>query len=356
MSRSRDPAGARLWDRVDLSFMQKALLIGALLALALLVVRLADVLLMAFGAVLVAVLLHAIAAPLMLRTRLGRGAALMVAVLVLSASLLLTLWLFGHEAAVQLAALGKLVPVAWAELQERLAGSPLGGYALSQLQRLGHTDGLVASLGAQLVRQATNGLAAGVIVFFAGLYLALNPKTYIGGLLRLVPIPARPRASEILVSCGLALDRWLLGQLVSMLLVGGSTGVGLWLAGVPSPLALGVLAGLGQFVPVVGPAAAMIPGLLIALAQGPETFAWAAFVYVAAMQAEANILTPLVLRQMVELPMAITLFAVRHGRPLRASGRALRHSIGCGCLRPRKDDLCGGGARRYICRQDCRSC
>ncbi|WP_374470031.1 AI-2E family transporter [Phenylobacterium sp.] len=313
LSRAAEAAGearARLWERSDLSFLQKALIAAALLGIAALVVRLADVLLLAFGSVLVAVLLHAMSAPLMRRTRLGRRSALTLAVLVLTAALALTLWLFGHEASVQLAALAQLVPVAWAGLEQRLTGSPLGGYVLDNLERLAHADGLLISVGPQLVRQLTGAAAAGVIVFFAGLYLAFHPKTYIGGLLRLVPVAARPRAAEIVSSCGLALDRWLVGQLVSMVLVGVTTGVGLWLAGVPSPLALGVLAGLGQFIPVVGPAAAMAPGLLIALAQAPETFVWAAVVYVAAMQAEANVITPLLLRQMVELPMAVTLFAV----------------------------------------------
>jgi predicted PurR-regulated permease PerM len=306
----RLPGAARLWERSDLSFLQKALIAAALAALAVLVIRLADVLLMAFGSVLVAVLLHAMAGPLMRRTGLAQKASLTVAVLVLTGAIALTLWMFGHEVSIQLAALAQLVPVAWAELESRLAGSPLGGYLLGNLQRLGRADGLLMSLGPQLVRDAAGGVAAAVIVFFAGLYLAFHPATYMGGLLRLVPIPARPRAGEVLAACGGALDRWLVGQLISMVLVGVTTGLGLWAAGVPSPLALGVVAGLGQFVPVIGPVASMIPGLVIALAQSPETFAWATVIYVAAMQVEANVITPLVLRQMVELPMAVTLFAV----------------------------------------------
>ena len=303
-------AGARLWERSDLSFLQKALLTGALVGLGLLLVKLADVLLLAFGAVLVAVLLHAMAQPLVRRTRLGRTGALTTAVFVLTACVGVTLWMFGREASIQIAALGELVPHAWQELQLRLSGSPLGAYILENLRRLGRADGLLMALGPGLVRDAAAGLAAVIIVFFAGLYLAFHPKTYLGGLLRLVPLDARPRTAVIVASCGEALNRWLLGQLASMVLVGVTTGVGLWLAGVPSPLALGVLAGLGQFIPVVGPAGAMIPGLLVALAQSPETLLWAGVVYVAAMQLEANVITPLLLRQMVELPMAVTLFAV----------------------------------------------
>jgi predicted PurR-regulated permease PerM len=89
-----------------------------------------------------------------------------------------------------------------------------------------------------------------------------------------------------------------------------SVGIGLWFVGVPSPFALGVLAGLGQFVPVVGPMVATVPGLVVAAGQDVETLLWAGVVYLAAAQFEANVFTPLILRQMVELPMAVTLFAV----------------------------------------------
>ena len=95
-----------------------------------------------------------------------------------------------------------------------------------------------------------------------------------------------------------------------MLFIGVTVALGLWLAGVPSPVALGALAGLGQLVPVIGPMISSVPGLIIAAAAGPSTFLWSCAIYFGAMQIEANLITPLMLRQMVEAPMAVTLFAV----------------------------------------------
>ncbi|MFN3583408.1 AI-2E family transporter [Phenylobacterium sp.] len=297
-------------ERGDRGFTANILRVAAFAALAVLVWRLADVLLMAFGAVLSAVLLHALADPLVRHARMPRPWALLTAVLGLSGLSAATIWLFGRETAVQLAALSELIPAAWRALQAGLQNSPLGAYVLDDLKRLQHAGGLVVQLGPRLIQSSASAGAATVIVLFAGLYLAFHPGTYLGGLLKLVPIRGRSRAREVLSACGTALNRWLVGQLVSMLLVGVTTGVGLWVAGVPSPLALGVFAGLGQFVPVVGPMVSMIPGLVVAAGVGWETLAWATVVYVAAMQFEANVITPLVLRQMVELPMAVTLFAV----------------------------------------------
>jgi len=220
------------------------------------------------------------------------------------------LWLFGQQIALQAATLGELIPKAWSALQAPLSTSPLGAYVLDDLQRLRHPGGLVVQTASWLVRGSLSAAAATVIVLFCGLYVAFHPGAYLRGVLHLIPPRGRDRASEVLAACGDALNRWLLGALCSMLLVGGSVGLGLWWAGVPSPLALGVLAGLAQFVPVIGPWAAAVPGLIVAAAQGPQTLAWAGVIYLGSSQAEANVVTPLLLRQMVELPMGLTLFAV----------------------------------------------
>jgi len=292
------------------AFMPRLLTVVAVVVLGLLVWRLADVLLMAFGAALVAALLHALANPLMRRARLGRPLALSLAALALAGAMVATLWLFGQQITIQLAALGDLLPKAWSALQERLSQSVVGAYLLDDLRRMPWPDGLLMNLAPRIIGGAAGAGAATVIVLFAGLYLAFHPRTYVGGLLRLVPVGGRARAAEIFEACTKALHSWLVGQLISMALVGVTTGFGLWLVGVPSPVGLGLLAGVAQFVPVVGPMAATVPGLIIAAGAGWDTFAWAAAVYVGAMQLEANLVTPLLLRQMVELPMAVTLFAV----------------------------------------------
>ena len=79
---------------------------------------------------------------------------------------------------------------------------------------------------------------------------------------------------------------------------------------VPAALALALLAGLAQFVPLIGPIVAAIPALLIALAEGWQIALWTLLLYVAIQQVESNLITPLVQRQAVALPPAITLFAV----------------------------------------------
>jgi predicted PurR-regulated permease PerM len=63
-------------------------------------------------------------------------------------------------------------------------------------------------------------------------------------------------------------------------------------------------------VPIVGPVVSATPALLIALTDSWETALWTLLLYVGIQQVESNLIMPLVQRRVVELPPAVTLFAV----------------------------------------------
>jgi predicted PurR-regulated permease PerM len=157
------------------------------------------------------------------------------------------------------------------------------------------------------VGAALSGL---LLALVAGIYIAAQPRRYLDGLVILFPVRHRPSAREALRVAGVALHKWLVGQLVAMTLVGLLAGVGLWLLDVPSPLALALIAGLLEFVPVAGPFASAVPAILLALAIGWEKAALVAILYLGIQQIEGNLITPLVQQQSVDLPPALTLFAM----------------------------------------------
>jgi predicted PurR-regulated permease PerM len=78
----------------------------------------------------------------------------------------------------------------------------------------------------------------------------------------------------------------------------------------PSPLALGVIAGLAEFVPYVGPIVAAIPAILVATTQGPSAVLWTAIAYLMIHQIEGNLVAPLIQRQLIFIPPAVMLFAI----------------------------------------------
>ncbi len=91
---------------------------------------------------------------------------------------------------------------------------------------------------------------------------------------------------------GQALRLWLRAQLMAMILVGTATGVGMWAIGVPSPLALGLIAGLTEFVPIIGPIVGAAPALLLASTQSYDLVLWALGIAIVVQQLENNVIMP----------------------------------------------------------------
>jgi len=286
-----------------------AALVGVFYAVQL-VVNLASLWLLAFGSVVVAVILRSIADPLVRHAKLKDGLATLVAVLIVVAIIGLIGFMFGSTLAAQAEGLAARLPVAWADLTTRLEASPIGGQVKditgAAIGQAGHALVLLQKFAFGVL----SGVTTLVLVVVAGIFLAIHPSQGREGLLALFPKDARPRLREVLNTCGKALKGWLRAQMISMILVGTLVGVGLWIIGVPSPLALGVLTGLAQFIPVVGPIISAVPGLLVASTGGPQTVLLTLALYVGVSQLEANLITPLVQRNVAALPVVLGIFSV----------------------------------------------
>ena len=149
-----------------------------------------------------------------------------------------------------------------------------------------------------------------VLLVTVAIFLALDAPMYRGGALRLVPLSYRARAGQIADELARALARWMGGQALDMVLVALVTGLGLWLLGVPLALVLGLIAGLTNIIPVVGPFLSGIPAVLFALTQGFDLAVYVALLFVVVQQVEGNLLMPLIQRYAADLPPALTVLAI----------------------------------------------
>ena len=114
---------------------------------------------------------------------------------------------------------------------------------------------------------------------------------------------------EMLELLGITLRRWLIGQSITMTVVGTLTAIGLGLLGVTAPVALGLISGMFAFVPYVGPILASVSAILMAAMQGPVLVVYVVALYASIHFLESNIINPLVQAEAVELPPVLTLFA-----------------------------------------------
>jgi predicted PurR-regulated permease PerM len=291
----------------DETFVRRVFILLGIAALVAAVWVLSDIVLLAFGAVLVAVILHTIADPVK-RLGVGHGLAVLLAGAVIVVVLASAAIWFGPALVGELQGLTRTLP----EAARRLIGdAPLR--SLTELMKESATVSALGGLAARLISWTTTAagaLASLLLVVFGGAYLALDPWMYRDGLVRLMPPPIRAEMDATLADTGKALRHWLAGQALAMLLVGSLTGVGLWLVGVPSAMALGFIAGLAEFVPILGPVLAAVPAILVASTQGGQVALLALLVIVVIQQLESNVITPLIAENTVSIAPAVALFAV----------------------------------------------
>lgn len=286
----------------------RAVYVAAGIALgAFLVWHLADLLLLVFGAALLATLIRVIADFLRTHTGLSDRLAYFAALLILLAVAGGGFWLLGSQVVAQVNMLVEKLPDAIARFDEWLRGQ---GWIASLVEELrGKSAGLAARLGS-IALTGADVVVGALLVFFGALYFAAEPGLYRRGVVSLFPTAAQPRAQKALELGGFALRRWLLAQLMDMVVVGVLTGVGLWLAGVPSPLALGFISGLASFVPFVGPFFAGLLAVLVGFGQSPELALWALGIYLGVQQIENHLIVPFIQRWMISMPPALVLFAI----------------------------------------------
>jgi predicted PurR-regulated permease PerM len=149
-----------------------------------------------------------------------------------------------------------------------------------------------------------------IIVLFIAMYVGATPGLYRQGLMHLIPHRNQEHAGELLTTLRETLRQWLIARLLAMIAIGAITGVGLALLGVKGAAALGLLAGLLEFIPFFGPFASAVPAIAIALVDSPTKALWVAMLYLVVQQLEGNIITPLLLEKRLDIPPVLTVVAV----------------------------------------------
>ena len=157
---------------------------------------------------------------------------------------------------------------------------------------------------------STMQVVAGLlIIIFLSIYIAVDPDMYHRGLMMLFPRPQRRRAGEVLSAIAAVLKKWLVTQLVAMLTIGAVTTVLLLALRVKAAFALGLLAGLFEFIPTVGPIVSALPAVAMAFLDSPEKALWVAIAYVGIQFFENHLLIPLLMKGGIDLPPALTVFS-----------------------------------------------
>jgi hypothetical protein len=285
--------------------------IVALVVLGLLAWELRWVLLVLFGAIVLAVALDV---PISLLRRflpLNRGVSLAI---VLVSVVLLGGWLSQlllPELVDQVQELSNLIPIVYKRLVV-LAGQMPGLPDLeNQLLQPANLERL-QPVGSQIL-----GLAGGaasstiqlVLMALLAILLALDPRNHQKILIAITPELFRHKTREVLGDCRQALGGWLAGMTLSAVSVFLLTWAGLAALKVPLALLSGLLCGVLTFVPTIGPSAATLLPLALALLVSPATVFQVLVLRLILQNVEAFLITPLLLSRTVNLLPTISLMA-----------------------------------------------
>jgi predicted PurR-regulated permease PerM len=308
---------ARAAGPLSLEFVAKAtLVVIGLWALANLLWLARDVLFITFFALLIASFLSIFVEPLHERgiSRAVAAPLLMVVITAVMVGFFMLAWPTLRE---QFSVIQQQLPPAvdgvqdWFEEQVSAISGTLGesGAAVEEQLRTRVTSEMGGLIGGAmpLLNTAVGAITGFFLVLFAGLFIAISPRTYMRGLIVLLPRSSRRRAGEVLPKAGVAMVQWMKGTALAMLFVGIVATAGLWIIGVPAALALGIIAGLLEFIPYMGPALSFIPAIVVAFAISPKMALWVILLYAVVQSLESSVVTPLLMKQMVKLPPALTL-------------------------------------------------
>ena len=146
-----------------------------------------------------------------------------------------------------------------------------------------------------------------LLVLFIAAYIGVDPALYHGGMLELFPPRQRPRVALTLASLSTTLRRWLVTQLIAMLVIGAVTTVFLFAIHVKAALPLGILAGILKFIPIIGSIFAAIPAIAMAFIDSPHKALIVGIGYLVIQFMENHLLVPILMKRGVNIPPALTL-------------------------------------------------
>lgn len=283
-------------------------LVAAVLVLAFLWFT-ARVLLLGFAAIVLGVCLRGLAEWVAEKTRLSRGHALTLVLLALLAAAVAGTWFMGSAVAAQSAELSETLPGAIVQLRQRIVGQPWGERLLALVSGADGSGQRFARYAQGMLGGGLGGMLDALVVVVLGIFLAASPRLYVEGMLALLPARRRERIGQVLHELAHVHRRWMAGRLSVMTINGILSWLGLWALGVPLPFLLGMLTGLLNFIPNLGPFLAAVPPLLLALSISPTKALYVAILYAVIQNLEGFVLTPLVQHRSVSLPPALILFS-----------------------------------------------
>jgi predicted PurR-regulated permease PerM len=223
----------------------------------------------------------------------------------------------------QAQALSRRLPDLFARVQQFLVDRGLIDHELTMTEALQKAPSGVLSSGGDAVATvigAVIGLVGGVFglltILILTFYMLVESDTIFRRFVRLFPVEQRLRVATVSSDISMKVSAWLGGQLLLGAIIGVTATVGLWLIGVPYYFVLGLIAGIGELIPMVGPLLSAIPAIVVALTVSPGLALATAVFFLAQQQFENHLLVPKLMERQVGVSAVTVIIALLIGGSL----------------------------------------
>lgn len=280
----------------------------------------------------VAIIIGEAARPIVLqleKRRVPRPLGVLLVLLIVAAVLALLFWILLAPLVAEVGALSANAPTYTTKLQEWISGwtsalqaNKLFGGFFSNIasQVFNSLQGMIPSLISvpfTLLSGAFGALLSLVVTVTLTVFWLSSSARLKPFLIGLFPERLQPRVDDIFADMGRSLGGYVRGVLIAMLLIGVFTGAGLGILGVPYALLLGVLAGLTEAIPYLGPWLSGAISVIVALVTvDPLKALEVAVLFLLVQQLEGNLVQPLVMSRSVHLDPLLVLIAILIGSEL----------------------------------------
>ncbi|TME98984.1 MAG: AI-2E family transporter [Chloroflexi bacterium] len=301
------------------ALVRAALAVLAVVAAVLVLIRLSE---LVFVFVIAVVLSEGLrpAVDLLQRRGLHRELARALVYVILIGLIAASIAVLSRPVVVQARAVFAALPTYQAELQHALDQLSL---ETSVSSAVSDAAGTLARTGFSFAAGLARGLVDAVIVLLLSfLWISAGPRlgAFLHGLIR---PGSRELAGQMWSQIAGGFAGYVRGVAVNMIVIGVLTGTAAWLLGLPAPALLGVLAGLTEMIPLVGPIIGAVPAVLLGFTISPYYPLIVAGVYLVIQQVEAHTLVPLVMRQAVGLQPLVIVLSLATGAAVGGVGGAL---------------------------------
>lgn len=159
-------------------------------------------------------------------------------------------------------------------------------------------------------RSITEAASLSLVAFIVTVYVVIHPTLLIDSFVSLFPAERREKVRDVLSKMYHAVQKWFLGQLSAMVIIGVLTGVALSIIGLPYALLIGAFSGILAFIPLIGFVLSIIPAVFLALATDPILIVWVVLSYIVIHLVEAHVIQPIVMSRAVTLHPVVVVSAI----------------------------------------------